>query len=111
LTMGGYSESKIPAIDSQTLTRSLILAYPAHIDKAYVLESQDDNTNMSSGLYSLSSEEKTARSRSAATATISTMKGENERQGDLPYTPMSTITTTLEGEERGAGRIFIGKLR
>ena len=63
-------------------------------------------------LYSLSSsEEETARSRSAATTTISTMKGKNERQGDLSYIPPSMVTATLEEAERGAGRTCIGELR
>ena len=60
-------------------------------------------------VYSLSPSEETVWSRSAAMTTISTMKGENERQGDLPYTPTFTITTTLE--EREAGRTCIGELR
>ena len=50
--MDGYSESKMPAINSQTLTCSLTLAYPAHtstIPNTYVLESQDDDRNMISG--------------------------------------------------------------
>jgi len=69
----GYSESRTPTIDDQTLTHSFTLApfnsslSGPHIDNTYVSESQDDDGD-----------------RSAVITTISIVKDENESQDDLP---------------------------
>ena len=84
LAIGGYSESRTPTIDDQTLNHSLTLASPAHTLTTPMFrssESQDSDTNLNS--ISLL-EGPIVGNRSAVTAMMSIMEDENESQDNVP---------------------------